>query len=169
MIWKNIPGYKYPYRINDQGEVQQLRSGAWQTLKRSAARGRMEVLLRTTEGKQVRAGVFQLLDLAFRGGYAARNRLCSVAANGVKTECTLDNLSYLPQAEVARRGMVRCQRKPVIRYDRNGGAEVYKAVGEAAKKNGLSRPALVKRLYHGVLDPRGYHFELANPKRGKSI
>ena len=169
MIWKDIPGYGAPYRINEIGEVQQLRHGKWKPLKANLSRGRVEVFLRTIDGKQTKIGVFRLLDRAFRGGYADRNDLKTVAANGAWTECFLDNLAYLSQAEVARRGAVRCQNKPAMRHDRYGNTEMYKSIGDAAEKNGMSRSAMAQRLYHGVLDPRGYRFELANPKWGRSI
>lgn len=169
MIWKDIPGYGTPYRINEIGEVQQLRHGKWKPLKANISRGRVEVFLRTIDGKQTKIGVFRLLDRAFRGGYADRNNLKTVAANGMWSECTLDNLTYRSQAEIVCGGAARCLRTPIIRYDRNGDTEIYKSVEDAARKNGLSRAGLDRRMYHGVLDPRGYRFELANPKWGRSI
>ena len=159
--WRDIPGYKYPYRISSEGVVQQLVRGKWKPLSVRLARGvRAEVHLRAFDGKQVRRGVFRLLDECFRDGYARKHGLCTCPKNGVKTDCTLDNLVYKTQAEIGRDSMKRSMCKPVVRYDRHGNTKLYKSVHEAAKDAGMPHQTLDWRLYHGVLDPRGYRWEV---------
>lgn len=160
MEWRNIPGYKYPYRISDQGEVQKWDGKAWVTLIPDTISARVQVRLKRKNGVQHRVGVFRLLDKYFNGGYADKHGLCVGPKNGVKTECTLENLAYKTQSEIGRKALSRTARKSVIRYDRYGNATIYPSVHEAATKNGLSNSSLDRRLYQGVLDPRGYKFEV---------
>ena len=153
--WRDIPGYAYPYRISDQGEVQQLRNGKWKHLSVAITK-RAEVHLRLENGKQCRKGVFRLLDEYFNGGYARKHGLCVGPKNGVKSECTLDNLAYKTQAEIGKKYLTRYSKKPIIRIERNGKTTIYPSVKEAAKHSGLTVQSLDRRLYHNVLDPRGY-------------
>lgn len=160
MEWREITGYKYPYRISDQGEVQKWNGNVWCTLIPDTISARVQVRLKRENGVQHRVGVFRLLDKYFNGGYADKHGLCVGPKNGVKTECTLENLAYKTQSEIGRKALSRTVRKPVIRYDRYGNATIYPSVHEAATKNGLSKSSLDRRLYQGVLDPRGYRFEV---------
>lgn len=160
MEWRNIPGYKYPYRISNQGEVQKWDGKAWVPLIPDTISARVQVRLKRENGVQHRVGVFRLLDKYFNGGYADKHGLCVGPKNGVKTECTLENLAYKTQSEIGRKALSRTVRKTVIRYDRCGNATIYPSVHEAATKNGLSKSSLDRRLYQGVLDPRGYKFEV---------
>lgn len=158
-MWRRIEGYKHPYRINEQGEVQRFRWGRWMPMK-IHLENRAEVRLRGLDGKQKQVGVFRLLDECFCGGYARKNGLCVGPKNGVKMDCTLENMAYRRRSEIGRKSMERTMRKPVIRYDRNGEATAYGSIREAARKNGMTEFALGRRLYGGVLDPRGYRFEV---------
>lgn len=157
--WRDIPGYAYPYRISDQGEVQQIRNGKWVSLAVTVTR-RAEVHLRLENGKQCRAGVFRLLDEYFNDGYASKHGLCVGPKNGVKSECTLDNLAYKTHEEIGRHSITRSMKKTVIRRDKAGNMVVYSSIKEAAKESGLTPQSLDRRIYNGVLDPRGYRWEI---------
>ena len=157
--WRDIPGYAYPYRISDHGEVQQLRNGQWKPLTVSIAK-RAEVYFRLQNGKQCRKGVFRLLDEYFNGGYARKHGLCVGPKNGVKSECTLDNLAYKTHEEIGRHSITRSTKKTVIRRDKAGNMVVYSSIKEAAKESGLTTQSLDRRIYQGVLDPRGYRWEI---------
>jgi hypothetical protein len=159
IIWRDIPGYAYPYRIRDRGEVQQFRGGAWKTISVRVTR-RAQVILRKPDGTQRRLGVFRLLDELFNDGYARKHGLCVSPKNGVKSECTLENLTYKTRAEIGRESWSRGSRRPVMRTDRNGNVELYPSVIAAAKASGLTVQSLDRRLYHGVLDPRGYRWKV---------
>ena len=158
-MWKEIKGYKYPYRISNQGDVQWFRWGRWMSLKVILS-NRANVRLRGIDGKQKKVGVFRLLDEYFCGGYARKNGLCVGPKNGVQTECTLENMEYKTRSEIGKKSMSRTMRKTVIRYDRSGNATIYRSVQEAAEKNRLTTSSLDRRLYKSVLDPRGYRFEV---------
>lgn len=158
-MWKRIDGYKFPYRINELGEVQWFRWGRWIPLKVYLT-NRAEVRLRGADGRQKRVGVFRILDECFCGGYARKNGLCVGPKNGVQTECTLRNMEYKTQSEIGKKSMARTMRKTVVRYDRDGEATVYGSISEAARGNGITTSGLDRRLYGGVLDPRGYRFEV---------
>lgn len=160
MEWRNIPGYKYPYRISDQGEVQKWDGKEWVPLILDTISARVQVRLKREDGVQHRVGVFRLLDKYFNGGYADKHGLCVGPKNGVKTECTLENMAYKMQRDIGKASLSRTRRKTVIRYGRDGNATIYSSVGEAARKNGLTVSSLDRRLYNGVLDPRGYRFEV---------
>ena len=159
--WRDIPGYKYPYRISSEGEVQQFSRGKWRALAVKVEKGiRAEVRLRTIDGKQVHRGVLRLLDEHFRRGYARKHGLCVCPKNGVKSECTLDNIVYRTQSEIGRDSLRRTMSKPIVRYDKNGNTKLYKSVKDAAKDAGMPHQTLNWRMYHGVLDPRGYRWEV---------
>ena len=160
MAWRSIDGYKYPYRISDQGEVQKWDGKQWITLLQDTTSVRVQVRLKRMDGGQHKVGVFRLLDKYFNGGYAEKNGLCVGPKNGMKTECTLENITYKTHAEIGRKSIYRTARKPVVRYDRHGNSVIYPSIKEAAKKNGMTVSSLDRRLYHGTLDPRGYRWEV---------
>lgn len=158
-MWKDITEYKRPYRINELGEVQYFYQGKWRALSPQLEGHRAYVILIGPNGRK-KVGVFRLLDRYFRGGYADKHDLCIGPKNGVKSDCTLENMRYRTRSEIGRKSMSKTARKCVVRYDRFGEPVLYKSVGEAAEKNGMTRQALDRRLYHGVLDPRGYRWEI---------
>lgn len=160
MAWKDIPGYKTPYRINELGEIQQFLRGKWRPVSHTVTPRRTEVRLRATDGTQKRVGVFRLLDIYFFNGFGAKNGLCVGPKNGVRSECTIENLAYRSQSDIGRSALSRSARKAVARYDTRGNVVLYKSVTEAARKNGLSLSALDRRIYGGVLDPHGHKFEI---------
>lgn len=158
--WALIRGFHHLYRINRSGVVQQQKGDKWVTLKRSVTRRRVEVRFRDLDGKQKKYGVFRLLDKYFCGSYGETHGFRVCPANGVRTECTVDNIAYKTQSEIGRKSLTRTMKKPVVRYDRFGNTTLYESVQEAAKKNGLTPQALDRRIYHGILDPRGYKWEI---------
>ena len=159
-MWKPITGYLNNYRINELGDVQQFQRDKWISLTVDTGGPRAEVRLRGLDGKQKRVGVFRLLDRCFCGGYADKNGLCAIPKNGVKSECTLENLSYKALTDITSAARSRAMSKAIVRYDRNGNMELYRSVTEAAKKSGLTLSSLERRLRQEVLDPRGFKWEL---------
>ena len=122
MTWRQINGYQYPYRINEEAQVQKWDGKQWIDIRARISGNRAVVYLRTVEGKQYKAALVRLMDDAFWEGRAKRDGLHITHRNGVKLDCELRNLVAV---------------KP----------------GQAGRK------------YHGVLDPRGYRFELLNQRR----
>ena len=84
----------------------------------------------------------------------------AIPKNGMKSECTLENLSYKALTDITSAACSRAMSKAIVRYDRNGNMELYRSVTEAAKKSGLTLSSLERRLRQEVLDPRGYKWEL---------
>lgn len=97
-VFKQLP-------VNELGDVQQFQRGKWISLTVNTGGPRAEVRLRGLDGKQKRVGVFRLLDRCFCGGYADKNGLCAIPKNGVKSECTLENLSYKALTDITSAGM----------------------------------------------------------------
>lgn len=159
-MYRDIPGYAHPYRISDRGDVEQLRGGKWVRLRVRVRPNRASVYLRLPDGRQAERGVFRLLDEVFCGGYAKAHGLCVGPKNGIKTDYCLDNMAYRTQAEIGRRALSRWLCKPVVRHDPKGNVKLYKSITEAAMDSGLSVSGLDRRLYDGVLDPRGYTWEV---------
>ena len=118
--------------------------------------------MRLENGKQCRKGVFRLLDEYFNGGYARKHGLCVGPRNGVKSDCTLENLAYKTHEEIGRRSFTRSAKKAVIRRDKDGNEVIYSSMQEAARKSGLTPQSLDRRIYQGVLDPRGYTWEVVD-------
>lgn len=160
-MWRRIEGYKHPYRINEQGEVQRLDTkNGWVPVTAQMTWGRAYVHMIRADGVRVKIAVVRLMDDAFFAGRAKRDGLCIVHRNGCKADCSLENLVVMTQSEVGRLHGWRGGSRAVIRYDRNGETVVYRSVKEAARKNGMAPSTLKSRIHHGVLDPRGYRFEV---------
>lgn len=96
---------------------------------------------------------------------AKRDGLHITHRNGVKLDCELRNLVAVKPGQAGRKYHGRPHKRPVIRLDLHGNEVIYPSVTDAARKNSLSISAMDRRLYHGVLDPRGYRFELLNQRR----
>lgn len=159
MVWKKIEGYKFDYRISDQGNVQRFfQDKGWVELKTKVSLNRLHVTLRRTDGTQTKIAVVNLMDKCFFGGYARKNGLKITHKNGIKTDCAAENLHFTTPEEIGRLWGIVGSRKTVIRYDRHGNATAYSSVKEAARKNNLTTSSMNRRLNHGVLDPRGYRF-----------
>ena len=159
--WREIKGYKYPYRISDQGEVQKLTNKkGWVTLLPRMDNTRAVVQLRTVDGRHVRVGVFRLLDECFCGGHAKKHGLYISPKNGSALDCSVENILYHTKGEISAKTMSRSMRKVVIEYDKNNNTKIYKSITEAAAKNGIPQQTFSWRLRHGVLDPRGYRWEV---------
>lgn len=160
MGWKMIDGYRNPYRINDDGEVQRMTpKGEWVEIKAILSHERAHVTLRTKDGGHRKVPVVRLMDDAFLGGRAKREGLFITHKNGAKMDCALANLELVTPGENGKRHGGISNRRAVVRYDTNGRTKLYRSVADAAKENGLSRPGIWRRMSGEVLDPRGYRFE----------
>lgn len=158
-MWREIKGYKYPYRISRNGIVQVLHDGRWRTLERNCRHyGRAEVYLRQTDNLYKAVSVFRLLDKCFNDGYAEKNGLCVVPRNGDKSDPRLENIAYKTRLEISKTFVAT--RKPVVRYDRDGNATAYKSCKDAAEAIGIKPKTFSARMKNGTQDPRGYRFEV---------
>ena len=92
MTWRQINGYQYPYRINEEAQVQKWDGKQWIDIRARISGNRAVVYLRTVEGKQYKAALVRLMDDAFWEGRAKRDGLHITHRNGVKLDCELRNL-----------------------------------------------------------------------------
>lgn len=160
MIWKMIEGYRCPYRISDQGEVQrQTEDGSWVRVSAHLSRNRAYLTLRKADGIPQKVAVVRLMDDYFFGGKAKRDNMHIMHKNGAKMDCAVENLVITTQKEIGKHWGGIGRRKAVVRRDRNGVETMYKSITAAAKANGISRTGLCRRLNGKTHDPRGYKFE----------
>ena len=52
MTWRKIDGYQYPYRINEEAQVQKWDGKQWIDIRARISGNRAVVYMRTVEGKQ---------------------------------------------------------------------------------------------------------------------
>lgn len=150
MSWKLIEGYRWPYRVSDQGEVQkQLPSGEWKTLKPYPYSGKWRVQMWLDEKNWKRVQVPKLVADAFMGGTPPG--MCRVHKNGLKHDNAVENIVFMPRAKAGtmhRPGNSR----PVLKVDRSGNVvAVYQSTVEAARENHISQQAICKRCL-GLID-----------------
>lgn len=152
--WVAIEGYRWPYRINQEGCVQkQLEDGSWFTLTPyiSGGRSRAMVKMRTVDNRKVEVPLVWLMADAFMGG--RRPGYGIVHKNGAKLDCSLWNLKFLPMKECGRLSC-RAKRRPVEKVDRDGNVvEIYASAREAAEKNYISQNSIWARCNGKVKDP----------------
>lgn len=149
-MWKLIEGYKYPYRISDEGQVE-VYKGKWISIKPTISWNRAHVRMRTKDGKQAKVPVVRLMANAFMGGikpgHCVRHKDRSKLGNGFY------NLEQVPLNKCGELGS-QSSRKPVIKIDRDGNeVELYKSVQEAAEANYISTMAVSRRCRRQVKDP----------------
>lgn len=90
-MWKLIEGYKWPYRINEDGVVQKNDGSGWVTLKPYlSGRRRPCVKMRTVNDGQADVPVTNLMADMFMGGRKPGE--CVIHKNGAKMDCSLGNL-----------------------------------------------------------------------------
>ncbi len=167
--WKELEGYKYPYRVSDEGEVQkQLKNGKWVTLKPYPYSGQYRVQLWLPDGSWKRVQVSKLVVDAFLGGTPPG--MLRVHKNGMKRDNAVENITFKSLSDAAK-GNRPGNSLPVAKVDRNGKIVAYYRSGsEAARKNHISQAAISKRCLGLVEDPfrlDGYNYVFADAKKGR--
>ena len=108
-MWKQIDGYFWPYRINEEAEVQRLaENGEWRPLTPFLARnikshpnGRLSVNLKTKEGKFKNVFVKTLMVDAFMGG--KKPGVSYILRNGMQSDCSLNNIAMATPSQVGKK------------------------------------------------------------------
>lgn len=159
VTWAMIEGYKYIYRVSDQGDVQkQLQSGEWRTIKAYPYTGQWRVRLCTTDGRTERVQVSKLVVDAFMGGTPHGMRRAH--KNGMAQDNAVENIIFLTPTEVATRTR-KWNCRPVLKVDIKGNVvDIYSSASEAARANHTSR-ATMSRLCREVDNPyylRGHRY-----------
>ena len=154
VAWKEIKGYRWPYRINEEACVQKkLSNGEWYTLKPylGGGRSRAMVKMRSLENKPIEVPLVWLMADAFLGG--RRPGYAIVHRNEQKLDCSMGNLKFIPVNECGRISC-RSRRKAVMKIDRSGNVvAIYASGREAAKKNYISQNSIWARCHGMVKDP----------------
>ena len=160
MEWKEIQGYRYLYRVNDQAEVQKLQdNGKWKTLKQCSYRGQMKVHFRRNDGEIDRVPVSGLVADYFMGGTPPG--MIRVHKNGMKRDNAKENIVFKTRREV-RLGCRAANSKPVLKVDKYGQVvAAYSSTVEAAKANHISQAHMSRLCRKQVKDPfriDGYNY-----------
>lgn len=151
-MWKQIEGYLWPYRINEEGHVEKLYNGKWVRLTGCiSARNRAVIKMRTADNKKKEIPVVWLMADAFMGGRIPGT--CIIHKDRCKANNAIWNLKRVSKKDC---GLASCKnrRRPVKKIDRDGTVvEVYPSVAAAAKKNFISKNAVYSRCVRAVKDP----------------
>lgn len=165
MAWKRIDGYRHPYRISDEGEVQrQLPDGRWRTLHPQLLQGGggkasnvLSVKLAVPGGFR-RVAVVRLME-----GRFIRPRCPGEVIsfrNRYPGDVRADNLFITTHAEI--NSQVRGNRRPVKKVDQYGAVlAVYPSIREAAQANYYSVEAVKKHLRGAIKDRFGNGYTFA--------
>ena len=151
MSWVEIGGYKWPYRINEDGMVEKFYSGKWVRLNPYIHGNRAVIKMRTVDNRKVDVPLVWLVSDAFMGGRP--KGFAIIHKNGAKLDCSVTNLKIVTIKECAR---LSCgnRRKAVEKIDRDGNVvDLYRSVTEAARKNHMVKNAVGQRCRNELKDP----------------
>lgn len=151
--WRDIPGYRIPYRISETGRVQRYDGSAWIDLAtRLGDHGkRVVVTLRRPDGTAQMTPVTHLMANAFMGGL--RKGQAVIHKNGLKSDNELVNLQIVTQKQATELSR-RANRRPVVKVNRKGEIlAVYSSAEEAAKKEHYCAATIRARCNRLIKNP----------------
>lgn len=153
-MWKEITGYRFPYRINDLGQVEkQLPNGKWVSIKSYLTKSRMVVKLWISDTCRKQVAVNALLDKYFFDGYGKKNGLVMVRKNGAKTDTAIYNIRFTTRKEASHIACKNVKRKPVVKMTKDGKVvEYYSSCTAAARANHMSLAAMCRRVNKTIKD-----------------
>lgn len=158
MIWREITGYRFLYRVSDMGTLQRQKpNGTWHDVTATNDGKKMTVHMETVDGRRLTCVLARIVYQAFYGSIPDGHKV--VKKNGLKADCSIYNLVAIPlNANLSSPG----HRKTVLKLDRNGEVvAIYKSALEAAAKNHISKAAICKRCRGEIQDPYrldGYNY-----------
>lgn len=167
MVWKQIDGYRYAYRISEDGEVQRkMPDGKWIALTPWLSRGGgsgagkyLFVKMAVNPAGHKRVPVVRLME----GRFIRPRRPGEVVSyrDGLAQNCARWNLYHTTHEELNKR-LGGGLRRSVEKIDQAGNVlELYRSVDEAARANYLSRGCINRRCLGRVKEPfalTGYSF-----------
>ena len=162
IMWKQIDGYRWPYRINEDGQVQKFYEGKWVALHPyiCGARNRAVVKMRSADNRKIEVPVVWLMADAFMSG---RKEGCAIIhKDGSKLNNALWNLKYVPRKKC---GLLSChsRRKSVLKIDREGNVvAIYRSTREAAENEFISQNSVSERCLNHIKEPyklTGYNYQ----------
>ena len=152
-MWKEIYGYKYPYKISDMADIIKFDPLVEKWVRISTFRNwnRLYVTLAGLDGKRHSVAVSNLMANAFMGGKKPGE--CITYKNGSRMDCCLYNLKKMSKIDACKKSRY-AKRRSVCKVDQDGNVvEVYSSLVEAAEKNFISYGAIQNRLYGKIKDP----------------
>lgn len=169
-MWKMIEGYRYPYRLNDQGVAQKLQdNGKWKTLRPYPYRGQMRVHFRRLDGGIDRPSVSGLVADYFMGGTPPG--MLRFHKNGMKSDNAIENIVFMTRSQ-AMKNRRPGNSRPVLKVDKAGNVvEIYSSGSEAARENHISQTYMSKLCCGRVQDPYhidGYRYVYEEYKNGRT-
>lgn len=153
-MWREIPGYYYRYRINDEGEVQRYWEDKreWRTKKAHRSGGkyysgyRLMVKLTVKPKVYKEVPVVDLMVNAFMGGRAAHPGKIVSHRNGMLNDCSLQNLIWITRKELGKRSG-GSGRKSVVKIDKDGNeVAIYRSTLECCAKEYIHRKTLWRMI-----------------------
>lgn len=150
-MWVDILGYKFPYRINEDGIVQKFDGKNWITLKPILSGNRAEVSMRKNDGTRCKVPVVRLMANAFLGGQ--KPGFSIIHKNKSKLDNSIWNLKFVKKGDAARLSGSP-KRRSVEKIDREGNVvDLYRSQAAAAKANYISKNSVSERCRNKVKDP----------------
>lgn len=159
-MWKPLNGYFWPYRINEDANVEWLnpKNGKWIRIKpfmtrtkKGGSYGHLCVRVKTESGRWKNVYLKSLMVDAFFGG--RKEGVVYEFKNGSLTDCSLYNLRPTTQSKLSKKiggGL----RKSIEKIDWDGNVlELYSSVTEAAEKNFMGRRAVTDRCRNKLQTP----------------
>lgn len=139
-MWVNIEGYKFPYRVSDEGVAQKLHKGEWISLRPRIHGGHADVTLRKRDGGRTTVSLARLVADAFMKDY--KPGMCLIHKNGSKLDCSVYNLKLGTFSDCGKIGG-KATGKAVLKLDKDWNVvEIYRSAAEAAKKNFFDKSAI---------------------------
>lgn len=147
MIWKELKGFRYPYRVSEEGEVQVNKKGEWQTLNVHLNR------LKNTAVPYVSICVFPKgsrkysITALMEDVWLPVRKKCQryIHKNGSGLDCSVYNIQVGTLADLNRKNKDQ-RRRVVEKIDRFGNVlEVYGSMKEAAQKNHFDKKSIEYR------------------------
>lgn len=163
-MWVKIEGYRWPYRIDEEGHLEKCVDNVWIRLQPYlSGRQRACVKMQTKEGKRKDVPLVNLMANAFMGGKKPGE--CIIHKNGSKLDCYLGNLQKMTLSECGKLSS-RNRRRAVAKIDRKGHiVQIYPSAREAAQKNHISQTAVWHRCNNMLKHPfelDGHNYKYMN-------
>lgn len=150
-MWKNIDGYKWPYRINEDGVVQKFYRNQWVVMTATLTNNRVIVKMRMPDGKRRNIPVVHLMADAFMGGHDSSEWI--IHLNHSKFDNRICNLRKV-KASDGNKILKNVHRKVVAKIDTDGNiVELYPTAKDAARKNYVAYDTVCRHCYNKVKHP----------------
>lgn len=152
MVYKQIEGYKFPYRISDTGIVEkQLSNGTWVALSPYVNHSSVWVRLARKVGCSRRVRIASLMRDYFMGG--KRDGMRVMRKSSCITDCSLANLTWATVKCVAK-STGGSNKRSIEKIDKEGNViDLYASVKEAAISNYVSPMTIIRRCQGRIKYP----------------